>query len=108
MITSKIRTAASRLGVSIAFARSSQAALADMRAKAPALVILDLDNARTDPLGTVREMKADSALAGIPTMGFASHVHVDAIAAARLAGVDDVLPRSAFATRLPDILARGR
>ena len=50
MFTSKIRAAASRLGVSIAFVRSSPAALADMRANAPALVILDLDNARMDPL----------------------------------------------------------
>jgi CheY-like chemotaxis protein len=106
MFTSKIRAAASRLGVPVAFVRSSPAALADMRANPPALLILDLDNARMDPLGTVRAMKAESALAAVPTMGFASHVHVDVIDAARQAGVDDILARSAFTARLPEILAR--
>jgi CheY-like chemotaxis protein len=108
MFTSKIKTAATQLGVSISFARSAQAALADMRAQPPALVIFDLNNPRTDPLGTVGVMKGDPALAGIPTVGFASHVQTDVIEAARRAGVDEVLARSTFTQRLPEILARGR
>ena len=108
MFTSKIKTAAGQLGVPISFARSAQAALADMRAQTPALVIFDLNNPRTDPLGTVGMMKSDPALAGIPTLGFASHVQTDVIEAARRAGVDEVLARSTFTQRLPEILARGR
>ena len=108
MFTSKIKTAAGQLGVPISFARSAQAALADMRAHTPALVIFDLNNPRTDPLGTVGVMKADPALARIPTVGFASHVQTDVIEAARRAGVDEVLARSTFTQRLPEILARGR
>ena len=108
MFTSKIKTAASQLGVPIAFARSADAALADMRSRPPALVILDLNNPRTDPLATVASMKADPALAAIPTVGFASHVQTDVIDAARKAGVDEVMARSAFAQRLPEILARGK
>ena len=108
MFTSKIKTAAGQLGVPISFARSAQAALADMRAQTPALVIFDLNNPRTDPLGTVGMMKSDPALAGIPTVGFASHVQTDVIEAARRAGVDEVLARSTFTQRLPEILARGR
>ena len=50
-------------------------------------------------------MKSDAALASIPTVGYVSHVHVDMINAARAAGVDDVLARSAFTTRLPELLA---
>ncbi|MQA30562.1 MAG: response regulator [Luteitalea sp.] len=106
MFTSKIRSAAARLGVTVAFARSSAGALSDMRASAPALVILDLNNARTDPIGTVAAMKADPALAGIPTIGFVSHVQTELIDAARDAGVGEVMARSAFTERLPEILSR--
>ena len=106
MFTSKIKGAAAHLGVPISFARSSDAALAGMRASPPKLVIVDLNNPRTDPLGTVGQMKADPALSAIPIVGFASHVQTDVIEAARQAGVDDVLARSAFTQRLPEILAR--
>ena len=54
MFTSKIKAAANQLGTKVTFARSSEAALASMRASKPSLVILDLNNARTDPLGIVR------------------------------------------------------
>ena len=108
MFSSKIRATAKQLGVTIAFAQSSAGALADMRKNAPSLVILDLNNPRTDPLGTVGSMKADPALAAIPTVGFVSHVQTEVIEAARRAGVGEVLARSAFAERLPDILERGR
>ena len=107
MFTSKVKAAAAHLGVPISFARSSAAALAEMRSAPPTLVILDLNNPRTDPLGTVGQMKADPLLTKIPIVGYASHVQTDVIEAARKAGVDDVLARSAFTQRLPEILARG-
>jgi CheY-like chemotaxis protein len=107
MFTSKIKLAATQVGVPVGFARSAASALAEMRKNPPALVILDLNNPRTDPLGTVAAMKADAALAGIPTIGFVSHVDTVTIDAARQAGVGDILARSAFAQRLPEILARG-
>jgi PleD family two-component response regulator len=79
-----------------------------MRKSAPSLVILDLNNPRIDPLGIVGAMKADAALEHIPTLAFASHVQTDAIAAAREAGIGDVLPRSAFTMRLSEILGGHR
>ncbi len=106
MFTSKIRVAASQLGVPVKFARTSDAALAEMRDQAPSLVIFDLNSPRTDPLGTVRTMKLDASLASIQTVGFVSHVQTDLIQAARQAGVDEVLARSAFTTRLAEILSR--
>jgi PleD family two-component response regulator len=107
MFTSKIKATAQQLGVDVTFARSSDAALAGMRTRSPALVIFDLNNPRTDPLGTVAVMKGDPALASIPTVGFVSHVQSDLIDAARLAGVDEVLARSAFTARLAEILSGG-
>ena len=107
LFTSKIRTTAGHVGASVTFARSSEAALREMREKSPALVIFDLNNPRTDPLGTVAAMKADPALGAIPTVGFVSHVQTDLINQARQAGVGDVMARSLFAERLPEILSRG-
>jgi PleD family two-component response regulator len=104
MFTSKIRTAASQLGVTVTFARSSDAALAEMRKNAPSLVILDLNNPRTNPLAIVAGMKQEPALASVRTVGYASHVQTEVIAAARQAGVDDVMARSAFTERLAAIL----
>jgi PleD family two-component response regulator len=106
MFTSKIKTTASQLGVSVAFARSADGALAEMRKAAPSLVILDLNNARTDPLGIVAAMRQEAALASIPTVGYVSHVQTDVINAARQAGVGEVMARSAFTQQLPEILKR--
>jgi PleD family two-component response regulator len=106
MFTSKIRTTAGQLGVDIRFARSAEAAMNEIRRTPPTLVILDLNNPRTDPLGIVAAVKQDPALGSVRTVGYASHVQTDVIEAARRAGVDTVLPRSAFAQHLADILAQ--
>jgi PleD family two-component response regulator len=105
MFTSKIKTTANQLGVAVAFARSADGALAEMKKATPSLVILDLNNARTNPLGIVVGMKQDPSLASVRTVGYASHVQVDVINAARQAGVDDVMARSAFTQNLAAILS---
>jgi PleD family two-component response regulator len=106
MFTSKIKTAASRLGVAVTFARSADAARSAMEQTTPSLVIFDLNNARVDPLGIVKAMKANPTLASIPTVGFVSHVQADLIEAAREAGVTEVMARSAFTQQLGEILER--
>ena len=106
MFSSKIKTAATHLGVPLTFARSSAAALAEMRKNAPSLVIFDLNNPRTDPLGTVAAMHRDPELSAIPTVGYVSHVDTETINAARQAGMTEVLARSVFTTQLAEILKR--
>jgi PleD family two-component response regulator len=106
MFTSKIRTTASQLGITVVVARSRDGALAALRGERPAFVILDLNSSRIDPLGIVADMKADPALAHIPTVGFASHVQTAVIDEARAAGVTEVMARSAFTQRLPELLSR--
>ena len=105
MFRSKITSAAAQSGVAVTFTGSSAAALASMRVAAPALVIFDLNNPRTDPLGTIAAMKQDATLASIPTVGYVSHVDTATIDAARAAGVDEVMARSAFTAKLPDIIS---
>jgi DNA-binding NarL/FixJ family response regulator len=104
LFSSKIRATARQAGVDLAFARTSDEVLSQARASSPALVIFDLNSAKTEPIATIAALKADPALAAIRTIGFASHVHTALIAAAREAGADQVLPRSAFAGNLTDIL----
>jgi PleD family two-component response regulator len=108
MFRSKIKSTATQLGVAVTFAGSQDAALAAMRTTVPTLVIFDLNNPRTDPLGTLAAMKNDPALASIRSLGYVSHVDVATIDAARAAGVDDVVARSAFTANLAELLARAR
>ena len=105
MFRSKIKSIATQHGIGVAFVQSSDAALGAIRGQMPSLVILDLNNQRADPLGTMAAIKNDAALASIPTVGYVSHVDVDTINAARAAGVGEVLARSAFAARLTELLA---
>ena len=103
---SKIKAAATHLGVPLTVARSSQGALESMRAQMPELVIFDLNNPRTDPLGMIATMKADPALKEVPIVGFAGHTESELMLAARQAGAGEVLTRGAFNQLLPEILAR--
>lgn len=102
----KISTAAKSLGVDIFFERSSNIVDA-VRAKQPSLVILDLNAKRLEPMAAIAAIKADPALAATRTLGFVSHVDTASIEAARAAGIDQVLARSAFAERLGEILTNG-
>jgi DNA-binding NarL/FixJ family response regulator len=104
LFSSKIRATAKQAGVDLTFARSPQEILDQARAVRPVLAIFDLNSGKTDPVATIAALKADPALSSIRTIGFASHVHTDLIAAARRAGADQVVPRSAFAGNLADIL----
>src|SRR5678815_5257581 len=105
MFGSKIRATAERLGRPVTFVRSAADALATIRAQQPALVIVDLDRASLDPINTIRAIKAEPDLAGIRIVGFVSHVQTAAIDAARHAGTDTVLARSAFVATLPGLIA---
>ena len=104
LFSSKIRATAKQAGVDLTFARSPQEILDAARSARPTLAIFDLNSAKTDPIATIAALKADPALAAIRTIGFASHVHTALIGAAREAGADQVLPRSAFAGNLAEIL----
>jgi DNA-binding NarL/FixJ family response regulator len=104
LFSSKIRAAAKHAGVELTFARTPAEILERARSGRPALAIFDLDSAKTDPVATIAALKTDPDLASIRTLAFASHVHTALIGAAREAGAEQVLPRSAFASNLADIL----
>jgi CheY-like chemotaxis protein len=90
--------------VDLTFARTPPEILEQARTLGPDLVIFDLNSAKADPIATIAALKQDPALSSIRTLGFVSHVHTAVIDAARAAGIDDVMARSAFAGQLGDIL----
>jgi len=96
------------LGTEAAWARFAAttdrpaAALAD--ADRPSLVVLDL-GAGERALAVARALRAHPATAQLPIVGFYPHVDTATRDAALAAGVDPVLPRSAFVARLPALLA---
>ena len=100
----KIKEVAKHLGTTLYFERSGERIVETVREKQPTLVIFDLNSAKLAPMTAIAEMKRDPALASIKTLGYVSHVDSATIDAARAAGVDQVLARSAFATHLADIL----
>jgi DNA-binding NarL/FixJ family response regulator len=104
---SKVRTTAKHLGIEITFAATADEMVAQAKSLQPTLVIFDLNSQKMDAIATIAALKADAATADLRALGFASHVHTELIAAARKAGADDVLPRSAFAGRLAEILQHG-
>jgi len=67
-----------------------------------ALVIVDLNIGGADPLGAIRLAKARPV--PVRVVAFLSHVQVELAAAARDAGADEVMARSGFSSRLPEIL----
>lgn len=102
----KISTAAKALGVELYFERAAEKVLATVRDKQPSLVIFDLNSRKLQPLAAIAGLKADADLRSIRTLGFVSHVDSATIDAAREAGIDQVLARSAFSERLGEILTR--
>lgn len=104
MFKVKIIETAKQVGARVATASTAQDALARARAELPALIILDLHSTACAPLEVLQALKADPDLKAIPTLGYFSHVEHELGRRAQEAGCDQVLPRSAFSARLPDLL----
>ena len=100
----KVRTAAKTLNAEVYFERSADALLTTVREKRPSLVIFDLNSQKLRPLDGIAALKQDPDLRHIRTLGYVSHVDTSTIDAARAAGADQVMARSAFVAQLGEIL----
>jgi len=107
LFRSKISETASQLGVEASFPRNPGKLLEAVRESPPDLLVLDLNSARFEPLALLQRVKSDEATRDVRTVGFLSHVQKDLAVAAREAGCDRVVARSAFTKNLPEILAGG-
>lgn len=102
LFASRIRAAAEAAGARIEIARSPDALRSRIRNAPPRRVLIDLDARAWDPVALIRELRQDRATQGIELVAWVSHVREDAIEAARAAGADRVLARSAFARTLAE------
>jgi PleD family two-component response regulator len=105
LFKSKISETASQLRIEATFPRNPRRLLEALRESPPDLLVLDLNSARFEPLALLRSVKSEDATRGISTIGFLSHVQKDLAVAAREAGCDRIVARSAFTRDLPRILA---
>lgn len=101
---SKIRGTAEALNVAVAFARRADSLFDAAKTETPSLIILDLQSEQLDAIRLAERLKDDEQLRDVPIVGFFSHVDVETRMRAMEAGVDRVLPRSAFTSGLPEIL----
>ncbi len=105
MFRVKIQEAAKRAGLEVVFVESQQNALARAREN-PAVIILDLNHAASEPLETIAKLKGDEATSKIKLLCYVSHVQADLKRAAQEKGCDAVIARSAFSQNLITILGR--
>ncbi len=97
----KIIDAAKRLGLTAEIVKDKTLALEKARANPP-LVVIDLNCAAADPVNLIAAIKAET---NVPMIGFVSHVQTELRQQAQQAGCDNVVARSVFAEKLPEMLA---
>ena len=105
IFTSKVTGTARALGHRVLLAGTSPLALAMIEQWRPCVVFVDL---AAGELVVPTALVAYRKLAGPITtfLAFGSHVDTDALAAARAAGCDPVMPRSKFSAELPELIGR--
>jgi DNA-binding NarL/FixJ family response regulator len=99
---SRIDATARSLGVNVAYTSDIAQAREQCMRVHPDLVFIDLSDAGIWAKESYREIRI--ALPGVRLVGFASHVELKRLNAARDDGFEMVLSRSEFATRLPQLL----
>jgi DNA-binding NarL/FixJ family response regulator len=106
LLGSKIREAVIASGHEAVFCSSAAALDAAVKTGAPAAAVLaDLSPRGEDPIPAICELKRGS-LAAVPVVGYFSHVDTATRQRAQEAGIDQVLPRSAFFGDLPALIER--
>jgi len=96
--TSKFREIAKSLGSEAVVCRSAASLPNDA-----ARVVVDLSATTFDPIAEIANIK--SGTAPRPVTAFFSHVQIDMKERAERAGADEVIPRSAFARRLAELIS---
>lgn len=103
LFASKVLGVAKARGLEVRVARHAPALVELARQAAPGGVLIDLHNPGLDVPALLGELEA--ACGRRPrVVAYGSHVEAATLHAARQAGCDVVLPRSAFVERLPEEL----
>lgn len=105
LFRSKIDDVARRAGVPLRVARNVEQIDRHLGNAVPAVVLMDLEMDGLDAATVVGRLRTRPETATVPVIGFAGHTNVEAIHAARAAGVQ-VMARSAFVAQLPAMIDR--
>ena len=99
---SKIDAVASAVGATVAYASSLDVAASRCAELKPDLIFADLSDSTFPALETIEKIRAVAPDARV--VGFASHIDLKPLRAAREAGFELTLSRSEFTAQLPDLL----
>jgi len=102
----KIDAVAAAVGADVEYASSLDAIAPRCAEIKPSIVFTDLSDTAFPALETLGRIRA--AAPGARVIGFASHVDLKSLKAAREAGYEQTLSRSEFTTHLPDLLKGSR
>jgi hypothetical protein len=102
LFRSRIDAVAQALGVEVAYVSTMEQARLRSAELKPAVIFADLSDAEFTPARVSQELRARVDHARL--IGFASHVNLRALSAAREAGFDSTLSRSEFTARLAEFL----
>jgi hypothetical protein len=103
IFSTKVTSTAKSLNIPFTVVRTLEKLTDTLTASPGGRLIVDLNVTAVDPIAAIKAAKA------LPTpphiIAFLSHVQVELAESARTAGADQVLPRSAFSAKLPELLA---
>jgi len=105
LFLSKIQQTAKLLGIMVESAQPADIPQSVIE-NVPKALIVDLNHRSGEALEVLRALKSDLKTKDLAVIGFVSHVQSSLINAARDAGCDFVLARSAFVRELPSLLRR--
>jgi len=102
IFSTRIASTARAIGTSLKVVASLDALRSELTSGTVSCVLLDLSADGVDAADAVRAAKDAAVPAKV--IAYLPHVRHEQAEAARRAGADEVLPRSAFSTRLPTLL----
>ncbi len=107
LFTTKVSATARAASAPLAIVRGVASLREKLASGEHRTLIVDLD--ADDAVAAIEETRATGSGAGSPIriLAFVSHVRADLVAAARAAGADEVMARSAFVMRLEAIVSEG-
>jgi PleD family two-component response regulator len=100
----KVRDALISKGYRIERARTQQDIADKASSATPSAFILDMNDERLNAFQALETLKADASMKAIPILAFANHEEVDTFNRARTLGVNKIVSRNEFSSRLKDLV----
>jgi len=100
----KVRDALISKGYWIERARTQQDIADKASSATPSAFILDMNDERLNAFQALETLKADASMKAIPILAFANHEEADTFNRARTLGVNKIVSRNEFSSRLKDLV----